>query len=74
MKSILSLTGSLGNSYDLELPLCCDDEYLMHEDSRQVAKQPEDKPSYAGYYVWMLKLSQIHGLALRTLVSKSRVR
>ena len=57
-------------SFDLELPLCCDDEYLG---DLQESKQPEEKPSRASYFVWMIKLSQIQGLALRTIVSISLV-
>ena len=61
-------------SFDLEMPLCCDDEYLTHSDFQQVGKQPADKPSYMAYFVWMLKLSQIYGLALRTLYASTKAR
>ena len=58
-------------SFDLEMPLCCDDEYFMHEDPDRAGKQPEDKPSLLSYFIWTLKLTQIQGLALRTLVCPS---
>ncbi|KZV61667.1 hypothetical protein PENSPDRAFT_618889 [Peniophora sp. CONT] len=60
--------------FDLELPLCCDDEYLTPGNPVQVAKQPDDKPSYVIFFVWMIKLSQIHGLALRTLYASAKAR
>ncbi|KZV61662.1 hypothetical protein PENSPDRAFT_618879 [Peniophora sp. CONT] len=73
-----TLSGSMGRpssiqeeDFDLELPLCCDDEYLGAD---QQGKQPEDKPSNASYFVWMLKLSQIQGLALRTIYASTKAR
>ncbi|KZV61983.1 hypothetical protein PENSPDRAFT_658517 [Peniophora sp. CONT] len=60
--------------FDLEMPHCCDDEYLTHEDPEQVAKQPSDKPSVLGYFIWMLKLTQIQGLALRTLYASTKAK
>ena len=50
------------------MPLCCGDEYLVHEDPERIGRQPEDKPSVLHYFLWALKLAQIEGLALRTLV------
>lgn len=55
-------------SFDLDMVLCCDDEFLTHEDPEWIGKQPSDKPSVLSYFVWSLKLAQIQGLALRTLV------
>ncbi|VDC00347.1 unnamed protein product [Peniophora sp. CBMAI 1063] len=60
--------------FDLEMPLCCDDEYLLHEDPEQVGKQPDDKPSLLSYFVWTLKLTQIQGLALRTLYASTKAK
>ncbi|VDC05640.1 unnamed protein product [Peniophora sp. CBMAI 1063] len=73
-----TMSGSMGRpcsiqeeDFDLELPLCCDDEYL---DPQFGGKQPEGKPSNASYFVWMLKLSQIQGLALRTIYASTKAR
>ncbi|VDC05652.1 unnamed protein product [Peniophora sp. CBMAI 1063] len=60
--------------FDLELPLCCDDEYLVPEDTQKIVKQPEDKPSYTGYFISILKLCQIQGLALRTMYASTKAR
>ena len=47
---------------DVELPLEVDDEYLAER------KQPEGKPSQLSYFVSAIKLVQIAGLILRTIV------
>ena len=56
------------HSFDLEMPICVDDEYLTPDDPEQPVEQPAGKPSLMSYFVWMLKLTQIQGLALRTVV------
>ncbi|VDC07914.1 unnamed protein product [Peniophora sp. CBMAI 1063] len=56
--------------FDLEMPLCCDDEYLTLEDPEQASTQP----SLISYFVWVLKLSQIQGLALRTIYASAKAR
>ncbi|KZV68285.1 hypothetical protein PENSPDRAFT_22299 [Peniophora sp. CONT] len=60
--------------FDLEMPRCCDDEYLVHEDPEQIAIQPSDKPSLLSYFIWTLKLTQIQGLALRTLYASTKAK
>ncbi|VDC00344.1 unnamed protein product [Peniophora sp. CBMAI 1063] len=60
--------------FDLEMPQCCDDEYLTHDDPEQVAKQPSHKPSLLSSFVWTLKLSQIQGLALRTIYASTKAK
>ncbi|KZV68530.1 hypothetical protein PENSPDRAFT_653130 [Peniophora sp. CONT] len=56
--------------FDLEMPLCCDDEFFTQEDPEQAAQQP----SLLSYFVWSLKLSQIQGLALRTVYASTKAR
>ncbi|KAI0092329.1 fungal-specific transcription factor domain-containing protein [Irpex rosettiformis] len=55
--------------FDLDLPIACDDEYWVHPDPEQAFKQPKDKPSKVAYFNCMLRLSQIHAYALRTIYS-----
>ena len=55
-------------SFDVEMIRCCDDEYIVTDDPEQPVEQPSDRPSLLAYFVWTLKLVQIQGLALRTLV------
>ena len=52
---------------DVELPLEVDDEYLAER------KQPEGKPSQLSYFVSAIKLVQIAGHILRTIVRTSSV-
>ncbi|VDC05639.1 unnamed protein product [Peniophora sp. CBMAI 1063] len=73
-----TLSGSMGRpssiqeeDFDLELPLCCDDEYL---DPQHGGKQPKGKSSTVSYFIWMIKLSQIQGLALRTIYASTKAR
>ena len=56
-------------SFDLELPMECDDEYW--EDPEKAFKQPPGKPSKVSFFVSYLKLNQILGFALRTIVGSS---
>ncbi|KZV66805.1 hypothetical protein PENSPDRAFT_77534 [Peniophora sp. CONT] len=56
--------------FDLEMPLCCDDEYLTHEGPEQAAQQP----SLLSYFMCSLKLSQIQGLTLRTVYASTKAR
>jgi hypothetical protein len=58
----------LVDSFDVDLPIACDDEYWLHPDPEQAFKQPPDKPSRTIYFNYLLRLSQIHAFALRTLV------
>ena len=56
----------LHSSFDLDLPLDCDDEYW---DTSPPFSQPAGKPSKIAYFNCLLRLYQIQGFALRTLVS-----
>ncbi|KZV61985.1 hypothetical protein PENSPDRAFT_759060 [Peniophora sp. CONT] len=60
--------------FDLEMPHCCDDEYLEQENPELVAKQPSHKPSLLSYFVWTIKLTQIQGLALRTIYASTKAK
>ncbi|KZV68531.1 hypothetical protein PENSPDRAFT_546674, partial [Peniophora sp. CONT] len=56
--------------FDLEMPICCDDEYLALEHPEQATT----RPSLLSYFVWTLRLSQIQGLALRTVYASTKAR
>ena len=55
-------------SFDLDFPVDCDDEYWSHPDPAQSFKQPAGKPSTLSYFISSIKLNQILGFALRTIV------
>ena len=57
-----------GSSFDVDLPLSCDDEYLEHPDPEKAFKQPAGVPSQMDYFISMIRLIQILDFALRTLV------
>ena len=53
-------------SFDLDLPLECDDEYWEHG-----FQQPEDKPSSISFFNCYLRLIDILAYAMRLIVSAS---
>ncbi|KAI0759671.1 transcription factor domain-containing protein [Irpex lacteus] len=61
--------GIQDEDFDVDLPIVCDDEYWVHPDPEQAFKQPPDKPSKAIFFNCLLRLSQIHAFALRTIYS-----
>jgi len=61
------LTSSI--SFDLDLPVDCDDEYWDHPDPEQRFKQPPNKPSLVKSFILTIRLLQILAFALRTIVS-----
>lgn len=63
------LTPLFNPSFDLDLPVECDDEYWSPEDPKDAFTQPPGKPSKMSYFIAYLKLSQILAFALRTIVS-----
>lgn len=63
------LTKSL--SFDLDLPLECDDEFWEPDDHGSAFKQPPDRPSTITYFNCFLRLQQILGSAMRTIVRRS---
>ena len=50
------------------MPLQVDDEYWESEDPNLAFRQPPDKPCRKAFFVCWIKLTQIAGFALRTLV------
>lgn len=58
-------------SFDLDLPVECDDEYWSPKDPKDAFKQPPGKPSKMSFFIAYLKLSQILAFALRTIVSSA---
>lgn len=59
------------SSFDLDLPVECDDEHWSPPDPKDAFKQPPGKPSKMSYFIAYLKLSQILAFALRTIVSRT---
>lgn len=57
------------SSFDLDLPIECDDEYWEPDNSEEAFKQPPEKPSYVSYFNWSIKLSNLMALAHRKSVS-----
>lgn len=56
-------------SYDVDLPVDCDDEYWEHPDPEQAFKQPPGKPSKISFLKVFMKLLHILAFAQRNLVS-----
>lgn len=58
-----------GCSFDLDLPIQCDDEYWLNEDEPENAfKQPVGVPSQVSYFVWNIKLSNFLAMTIRKIV------
>jgi hypothetical protein len=55
-------------SFDLDPPIECDDEYWENQDPDKAWKQPPGKPSSMAYFNQFLKLGDVLGHALRTIV------
>ena len=64
----IQLTDGTRHSFDIDLPVDCDDEYWEHPDPAQRFKQPPNKPSSAISFIIYIKILQILGLSLRTIV------
>jgi hypothetical protein len=56
-------------SYNLDLPVECDDEYMENADPSLAFKQPPGKPSRIAYFNAHINLLLILGSAQRTIVS-----
>jgi len=56
-------------SFDLDLPVDCDDEYWDHTDAEKGFKQPPNKPSSVTSFLFYIKLQKILAFSLRTIVS-----
>lgn len=55
-------------SFDVELPIECDDEYWDHPNPELAWKQPPGKPSRVASFVHTLKIMRIVAFTLRTVV------
>jgi hypothetical protein len=62
------MADEIHHSFDIDLPVECDDEYWEHPDPAQRFKQPPNKPSYATAFIIYIKILQILWLSLRTVV------
>ena len=56
------------NSFDIDLPTECDDEYWTNPDPEQAFKQPPGKPSKVAFFNCFVRLHQILAFAMRTIV------
>jgi hypothetical protein len=59
----------LTRSFDLDLPIECDDEYWEHRNPDLAFKQPPGMPSSTSFLTHLIKLQEILSFALRTIVS-----
>lgn len=59
-------------SYDLELPIDCDDEYWPADDNSGGFRQPLGKPSKLTVFILMIKLYHIQVDMIRAIVSTLR--
>ncbi|PPQ93067.1 hypothetical protein CVT25_011943 [Psilocybe cyanescens] len=68
-------SGISHESFDIEYPIECDDEYWEDEDPEKAFKQPPGKPCVISNFVYLIKLCEILGFASRTLycTKKSRI-
>lgn len=57
------------SSFDLDMPIECDDEYWVNDNPELAFRQPPGKPSKVAYFNSLLRLNQILAFALRTIVS-----
>lgn len=60
----------LPDSFDLDMPIECDDEYWTHPDPEKRFKQPPGKPSTITFFNCLCRLNQILAFALRTIVRR----
>jgi hypothetical protein len=59
----------LTRSFDLDLPIECDDEYWEHRNPDLAFKQPPGMPPSTSFLTHLIKLQEILSFALRTIVS-----
>ena len=74
MEYHISSSPNLLFSYDLELPIDCDDEYWPVDDKSEGFKQPPGKPSKLAAFILMIKLLHIQANVVRMMVSAIRCR
>ena len=58
-----------GHSFDLDLPVECDDEYWVQSGNSLHFEQPIGKEPTVAYFNCFLRLNQIQAFAMRTVVS-----
>jgi hypothetical protein len=68
INELLVLAQRLLRSFDLDLPIECDDEYWENPDPNLAFKQPPGKPSTVAYFNSSLQLGHVMGYVLRTIV------
>jgi hypothetical protein len=56
------------DSFDLEFPAECDDEYWEHPDPALRFKQPPEKPSTMAFCIALYRLMGLYGIVLRVVV------
>ncbi|KAG6896841.1 hypothetical protein C0992_005744 [Termitomyces sp. T32_za158] len=73
----IRIAQDVGSSFDIDLPVECDDEYWEHSDPNLRWRQPtpEKTPSIVAYFTWYIKLNRILAFLLRTVyaTNKSRI-
>jgi hypothetical protein len=65
-----NLNKGISSSYDVDLPIDCDDEFWDHPDPALNFKQPLGKPSSMSFFICYLRLHDILATAMRALVSR----
>jgi hypothetical protein len=58
------------SSFDVDMPIECDDEYWENPEPEKAFQQPAGKPSKVSFFISLIKLNQILAFALRTIVSR----
>jgi hypothetical protein len=58
----------MSDSFDVEFPTECDDEYWEHPDPALRFKQPPGKLSTVGYCIPLHRLMGLYGFVLRVVV------
>ncbi|PPQ94986.1 hypothetical protein CVT25_003738 [Psilocybe cyanescens] len=61
-------------TFDVDYPIECDDEYWVAEDPEKAFEQPAGKPCSITAFVYLIKLCEVLGFTLRTLYSNKKSR
>ncbi|KAJ7114536.1 hypothetical protein C8R43DRAFT_961308 [Mycena crocata] len=64
----------LHDSYDVDLPLMVDDEFMENPDPDQAFKQPPGKPSLVTYFVHHIRLCELLDSTIRRLYASAKTR
>jgi hypothetical protein len=73
LRRVSSLTSAFNlninsSSFDLDLPIECDDEYWETTNPEDAFKQPKNQSSRVSYFVWNIKINKLIALAYRKAV------